>query len=390
MKKVNLPIDKIHELKQLGYEFKVKTKSGELTDVIDTVMKPKRPIVTVDFENGLSRTVAQTHRFSFNGKEVYAKDATYVDLQDDTQLCVINKFLHDTPQDVYDIMIPDPHWYVDQHNMIHHNTGKSLGLCTLASQYVMQGLNVLYISMEMDEESVAKRIDANLLDIAMDDLSKTTYKVFGGKIDNLQAKCMGSLRVKQYPTSNAGVLEYTALLNELLLKQNWKPDIIINDYLGITKSKRVASSDNTYTYQKIVSEELRGFATEHGIPVWSAVQTNREAWGASDINMSNIADSAAVAATADFLLGIIETEELIAAQQQLIKPVKNRYGSKDVPAIPMTVDKDKQRWCDANIQTAPISSTVPDAVVNMSTTTGKMMAMDPNSDINPGDINWGL
>ena len=200
---------------------------------------------------------------------------------------------------------------------------------------------------------------------------------------------MGSFKVKQYPTSNAGVLEFTALLNELQLKQDWKPDIVLNDYLGITKSKRVASSDNTYTYQKIVSEELRGFATEYGIPVWSAVQTNRDAWGASDISMGNIADSAAVAATADFMLGIIETEELIAAQQQLIKPVKNRYGSKDVPAIAMTVDKDKQRWSDSTIQTAPISAQVPDAVVNM-TKSGKMMAMDPDADLNLSDINWGL
>lgn len=389
MKKINLSIDKIHELKQLGYNFKVKTKSGELTDVIDTVMKPQRKVVSLEFENGVKRTVAETHRFSCNEKEVYAKDAEKVDMNDGSFTNVVHKQFHDKLQDVYDIMIPDPHWYVDQYNMIHHNTGKSLGLCTLAAQYILQGYNVLYISMEMDEEAVAKRIDANILDISMDDLKHTTYKVFGGKLDQIKSKCMGSFKVKQYPTSNAGVLEFTALINELQLKQDWKPDIVLNDYLGITKSKRVASSDNTYTYQKIVSEELRGFATEYGFPVWSAVQTNRDAWGASDISMGNIADSAAVAATADFMLGIIETEELIAAQQQLIKAVKNRYGSKDVPAIAMTVDKDKQRWSDSTIQTAPISTQVPDAVVNMSKS-GKMMAMEPDADLNIGDINWGL
>ena len=391
MQKLNISLEKLHELKQLGYDFEVKTKSGELVKVLDTVMKPKRDVVKVTFENGLTRTVAETHRFSCDGKEVYAKDAIEVDILGSSKLKIIGKEFIEESRDVYDIMIPSPHWYVDQYNMIHHNTGKSLGLCTLASQYILQGYNVLYISMEMDEESVSKRVDANLLDISMDELKNTSYKKFGSKLETIKAKCMGSLRVKQYPTSNAGVLEFTALLNELQLKQSWKPDIIMNDYLGITKSKRVASSDNTYTYQKIVSEELRGFATEHGVPVWSAVQTNRDAWGASDISMSNIADSAAVAATADFLIGIIETEELILAEQQLLKAVKNRYGTKDVPAIPIRVDKDKQRWTDVvSSETMPGGEyKVPDAVMEL-TPKGKMLSMDPNSELDASEINWGL
>ena len=391
MRKLNISLEKLHELKQSGYDFKVKTKSGELTEVLDTVMKPKRDVVKVTFENDLTRTVAETHRFSFNGKEVYAKDAIEVDMLDGSKLKVVEKEFIEESKDVYDIMIPDPHWYVDQHNMIHHNTGKSLGLCTLASQYILQGYNVLYISMEMDEESVSKRIDANLLDISMDELKNTSYKTFGSKLETIKAKCMGSLRVKQYPTSNAGVLEFTALLNELQLKQGWKPDIIMNDYLGITKSKRVASSDNTYTYQKIVSEELRGFATEYGVPVWSAVQTNRDAWGASDISMANIADSAAVAATADFLIGIIETEELILAQQQLLKAVKNRYGSKDVAPITIRVDKDKQRWMDVvSSETMPGGEyKVSDEVMEM-TPKGKKLNMDPTAEVDVNEINWGL
>lgn len=392
MKKINISLEKLHKLKQSGYNFQVRTKSGALTEVLDTVMKPKRDVVKLTFENGLSRTVADTHRFSCNNKEVYAKDATHVDMLNNDKLKVVNKEFLEDKKDVFDIMIPEPHWYVDQHEMIHHNTGKSLGLCSLASQYILQGYNVLYISMEMDEEAVAKRVDANLLNISMDDLKKVTSKVYNGKLSKLQSKTLGSLKVKQYGTSNAGVLEFTALLNELRMKQDWKPDIIINDYLGITKSKRVASADNTYTYQKIVSEELRGFAIDYNIPVWSAVQTNRDAWGASDISMANIADSAAVAATADFLLGIIETEELIMAQQQLMKAIKNRYGSKDVAPIAMTVDKDKQRWTCANIHTQPIHTQVPSAVPDLTqgapSKSSKMLDLDSTSTTE--SVNWEL
>jgi len=391
MKKINLNIEKIHELKQVGYDFKVKTKSGDLTNVLDTVMKPQRDTVTVKFENGLTRTVADTHRFAFNGEEIYAKDAVAVDLADGSTLKVIDTIIHDNPEDVFDIMIPEPHWYVDQHNMIHHNTGKSLGLCSLATQYILQGYSVLYISMEMDEEAVSKRIDANILDIAMDDLKNTSYNVFDKKLTKIQTKCTGSFKVKQFPTSCAGVMEFESLLNELWIKQNWKPDIILNDYLGITKSKRVASSDNTYTYQKIVSEELRGFAIEHGLPLWSAVQTNRDAWGATDISMANIADSAAVAATADFVLGVIETEELIMAQQQLIKAIKNRYGSKDVAPIQMTVDKPKQRWTCVNASNTNIYQSTPGGpeapLPSMGTSkTSAMMDMKPDTEI----VDWSL
>ncbi len=391
-KKLNVSLKKLHELKQMGHQFQVKTKTGELTNVLDTVMKPKRDVVKITFENGLTRTVAETHRFSCDGKEVYAKDAIEVDMQDGSKLKVIDKEFIDECKDVYDIMIPEPHWYVDQHDMIHHNTGKSLGLCALASQYIRQGLNVLYISMEMSEESVSKRIDANLLDVRMDDLQHIKYSVFSKKLDSIKAKCMGSLKTKQYPTSNAGVLEFTALLNELKLKQDWKPDIIINDYLGITKSKRVASSDNTYTYQKIVSEELRGFAIEHNIPLWSAVQTNRDAWNSSDISLSNIADSAAVAANADLVLGIIETEELIMAQQQLIKTVKNRYGSKDIPPIHMTVDKGKQSWTDAAIQSKSITAPAVrnDNVTELAQASNNSMLNVAPDEVVDGQVDWGL
>lgn len=228
------------------------------------------------------------------------------------------------------------------------NVGKSLGLCHLAATYLSQGRNVLYVSMEMAEHMVAKRIDANLLDVSMDDIDDgvITYSTYKSKMENLSKKGLGKLIIKQFPTGGASVNHINALLNELWTKRQWKPDIIIVDYLGIMASSRIkVYSENSYTLVKAIAEELRGLAIEHNVVVWSAAQTTRGGWDSSDINMSDIAESAGLAATADFILAVMETPDLAELGQQLFKQIKSRYGDKNRNnKFTMLVEKDKQRW----------------------------------------------
>lgn len=228
------------------------------------------------------------------------------------------------------------------------NVGKSLGLCHLAATYLAQGRNVLYVSMEMAEHMVAKRIDANLLDVSMDDIDDgvITYSSYKARMENLSKKGLGKLIIKQFPTGGASVNHINALLNELWTKRQWKPDIIIVDYLGIMASSRIkVYSENSYTLVKAIAEELRGLAIEHNVVVWSAAQTTRAGWDSSDINMSDIAESAGLAATADFILAMMETPDLAELGQQLFKQIKSRYGDKNRNnKFTMLVEKDKQRW----------------------------------------------
>lgn len=228
------------------------------------------------------------------------------------------------------------------------NVGKSLGLCHLAATYLSQGQNVLYVSMEMAEHMVAKRIDANLLDVSMDDIDDglITYSTYKSKMEKLNSKGLGKLIIKQFPTGGASVNHINSLLNELWTKRQWKPDVIIVDYLGIMASSRIkVYSENSYTLVKAIAEELRGLAIEQNVAVWSAAQTTRGGWDSSDINMSDIAESAGLAATADFILAIMETPDLAEMNQQLFKQIKSRYGDKNRNSkFTLVVEKDKQRW----------------------------------------------
>ncbi|AGN30060.2 DNA primase-helicase subunit [Vibrio phage nt-1] len=229
------------------------------------------------------------------------------------------------------------------------NVGKSLALCHLATEYLLQGYNVLYISMEMSEAAVSKRIDANLMDISMDDFDTITEKTYGNKIQNLEKKTQGKLFIKQFPTAGANVTHFNTLMNELRTKKNVVPDVVIVDYLGICASSRVSSSENTYVHVKAIAEEVRGFAVEHNVAVWSAAQTTRNAWDASDMGMGDIAESAGLAHTADLILGIMETEETVALGQQRVKQIKSRYADRNQDQTFMiAVNKGKQRWGDVD------------------------------------------
>lgn len=229
------------------------------------------------------------------------------------------------------------------------NVGKSIGLCHLAASYVAMGHDVLYISMEMGEiQGVAKRIDANMFNMNIEHVMNLDPGTYNTRIKRVKENVTGKLVIKQYPTGAAHVGHFKALLNELKMKKNFKPRIIMVDYLGIMASTRIKGySENTYSLVKSIAEELRGFAIENDLCIWSAAQTTRGAWGNSDIEMGDTAESAGLPATVDLLLGGLETEETIALGQQMFKQLKSRYGNKDIfTKFMIGVDKDKQKWYD--------------------------------------------
>ncbi len=206
--------------------------------------------------------------------------------------------------------------------------GKSLFLCHHAANCLSQNLNVLYITCEMAEERIAERIDANLLDITMDDLHDLPKSMYAQKISNLEQKIQGKLIVKEYPTATANANHFKALLKELKLKKKFVPDVIFIDYLNICASTRLkgAANQNSYLYIKAIAEELRGLAVEHNVPVFSATQTNRSGYSNTDVSLEDTSESFGLPATADFMFALISTEELEELGQILVKQLKNRYN----------------------------------------------------------------
>lgn len=226
------------------------------------------------------------------------------------------------------------------------NVGKSLTMCSLAADYLAQGLNVLYISMEMSEEMVSKRIDANLMNISMDDFETLTGGSYKDKIQSIKNRNkIGKLIIKQFPTGGASVHHFNALMEELKTKKGWKPDVVMVDYLGICSSSRIKTySENSYALVGAIAEELRGFAFRWNVAVWSGAQTTRGGWNSTDVEMGDIAESAKLAATADFVLALMETDELAEMGQYLAKQIKSRYGDKSKwSKFNVGVDKGKQR-----------------------------------------------
>jgi replicative DNA helicase len=206
--------------------------------------------------------------------------------------------------------------------------GKSLTLCHFASSYINQGKNVLYISMELAEEEVAKRIDANVLNVSMDDLMVLPRDIYNKKIQNLKQKTNGKLIVKEYPTASASTVHFRSLLNELNLKKGFVPDVIMVDYLNICASARIKPGNgvNSYTYIKAIAEELRGLAVEYNVPIWSATQLTRGGYGSSDPDLTDTSESFGLPATADFFVALIVTEQLEQLNQIMVKQLKNRYA----------------------------------------------------------------
>ena len=206
--------------------------------------------------------------------------------------------------------------------------GKSLFMCHMASSCIANGKNVLYITLEMAEERIAERIDANLMNIPIMELSDMSKPMFQDRIQVLKEKYEGRLIVKEYPTASAHAGHFKALINELKLKRNFHPDIIFIDYLNICTSARFrpGSSANSYTIIKSIAEELRGLAVEQDVPIFSATQTTRGGYNSSDVDLTDTSESFGLPATADLMFAIISTEELEQLGQFMIKQLKNRYA----------------------------------------------------------------
>jgi archaellum biogenesis ATPase FlaH len=238
------------------------------------------------------------------------------------------------------------------------NVGKSLIMCDFAADNLANGFNVLYITLELSEERVAERIDANLLNIPLDEMMSIPKDVYQKKMGKLQEKTKGRLFVKEYPTAQAGTSHFRHLLNELKIKKGFIPDIIYIDYLNICLSSRIkmSANANSYTYMKAVAEELRGLAVEFQIPIWTATQVTRGGFGDSDIELTDISESFGVAATADFVLACISSEELQEQNLYLFKQLKSRYGDPSkFRKFMVGVDKAKMRLYDVEkeVETKP-------------------------------------
>ena len=205
--------------------------------------------------------------------------------------------------------------------------GKSLFMCHVASSALLQGRNVLYITLEMAEEKIAERIDANLLNVPVQQLQDLPHSMYESKLEKLSKKTKGKLIIKEYPTASAHAGHFKSLLNELSLKKSFRPDIIFIDYLNICSSSRYKGSlVNSYTYVKAIAEELRGLAVEHNVPIVSATQTTRTGYSSTDVDITDTSESFGLPATADFMFALISTEDLEQLNQILVKQLKNRYN----------------------------------------------------------------
>ena len=226
--------------------------------------------------------------------------------------------------------------------------GKSLFMCHVASSYLLQGLNVLYITLEMAEERIAERIDANLLDVTMEDLHDMPKQLYDGKIKKLREKTQGQLIVKEYPTASAHSGHFKSLINELALKKSFRPDVIFIDYLNICASSRFKGGNiSSYFYIKAIAEELRGLAVEHNVPIFSATQTTRTGFVSTDIGLEDTSESFGLPATADFMFALMSNDELEALGQMKVKQLKNRYNDPSVNrAFIIGVDRAKMRLYD--------------------------------------------
>lgn len=227
--------------------------------------------------------------------------------------------------------------------------GKSLFMCHCASANLLGGLNVLYITLEMSEEKIAERIDANLLDIPIVELGTIPRDMYERKVERLKSKAKGKLIIKEYPTACAGSGNFRHLINELKLKKNFIPDVIYIDYLNICMSSRLKAGNNinSYTYVKAIAEELRGLAVEFNVPIISATQTTRSGYSNSDVGLEDTSESFGLPATADLMFALISTETLSDDNQIMVKQLKNRYSDPSVARkFVIGIDKTKMRLYD--------------------------------------------
>ena len=227
--------------------------------------------------------------------------------------------------------------------------GKSLFMCHVAASCLTKNYNVLYITLEMAEEKIAERIDANMMNVSMDDLMNMPKDMYEKRMGKLKSSIKGKLIIKEYPTASANPAHFRALINDLALKKNFRPDIIFIDYLNICASARIkaGANVNSYTYIKAIAEELRGLAVENNVPIVSATQTTRSGFSNSDPGLEDTSESFGLPATADFMFALVSTDELQQVNQLLVKQLKNRYNDPNLhKRFTIGVDRSKMKLYD--------------------------------------------
>lgn len=330
-KTVTTSIDRIDQLLKDGYEVEVDSPDGWV-GVNYFIDKGNYEEYVLTTSTGKSISCNERHLFETTEGWKFAKDlentSTLVFTKDGVVGATVKKTGKVIP--IVDINVEHENHRYYTNGVSSHNTGcgKSMFMCHHAAHCLAQNMNVLYITCEMSEERIAERIDANLMDITLDDLKDLPKQIYAKKIEKLSNKIKGKLIIKEYPTSVANVTHFRHLLNELKLKRKFIPDVIFVDYLNICSSSRMkmGASINSYTYIKAIAEELRGLAVEMDVPLWTATQTNRTGFASTDIGLENTSESFGLPATADFMFALIVNEEMEELGQILVKQLKNRYN----------------------------------------------------------------
>jgi hypothetical protein len=356
-----IKIKEIEELLNAGYTIEVDSPDGfvPVSAFVDKGMWEEYVLL---LNSGKVIRVNENHLFETIDGWQYAKDLVLKKQQylteDGYQIGIVTKTGKRIP--IVDIQVEhDNHRYYTD-GVSSHNTGcgKSLGMCHMASAALSEGRNVLYITMEMAEEKIAERIDANLFDVRIDQLKDLTKASFNTKVKGISDKTKGKLVVKEYPTASAHVGHFRALLLELKLKKKFVPDIIYIDYLNICASSRMkglSGSVNTYSLIKSIAEEIRGLAVEFNVPIWSATQVTRSGFQSSDIEITDTSESFGLPATADLMIAFIRTEQLDKMNQIMVKQLKNRYNDPTTnKRFTIGVDLAKMRLYDVSDPTANI------------------------------------
>ena len=258
--------------------------------------------------------------------------------------------------------------------------GKSLFMCHASAAALTQGKNVLYITMEMSEERIAERIDANLLNVPIDQLGNLSKDMFSDRVKGIAEKTNGKLIIKDYPTGAANASHFRALLNELKLKKKFTADIIFIDYLNICSSARMKAmggSINSYTYIKSIAEELRGLAVEFNVPVVSATQTTRSGYSNDDVGLEDTSESFGLPATTDLMFALISNDELTANGQILVKQLKNRYGDPNAhQRFVVGIDRSKMRLFDVDQNDSPLNKEVDNGPVFDNSNSGQRISAE--------------
>lgn len=351
-----ISIGEIESLLEQGYDIEVDSPDG-FVSVLMFVDKGMWDEYCLELENGTVVRVNENHLFETEKGWKYAKDISHEQTTEGhipyQYLCSdgwksgkVIKTNNKIP--IVDIQVDHKNHRYYTNGVSSHNTGvgKSLFMCHVAAGVLAAGRNVLYVTLEMAEERIAERIDANLLNVEIDQLKDLPKQMYDKRISKLREKTDGRLIIKEYPTAAAHANHFKSLLSELYLKKQFKPDIVFVDYLNICASSRFkpGGSVNSYTYVKAIAEELRGLAVEFNLPVVTATQTTRSGFSNTDVDLTDTSESFGLPATADFMFALISTEELEQLNQLMVKQLKNRYNDPTLyKRFMIGVDRKKMR-----------------------------------------------